>query len=645
VQRIWPVTLLSRARPRALDLAAANGGGGGVLFALLMFVVSHAWLVIVRKLDVSLGALLSYALQQAIFWGAFALIDARLPQRGMRFTWAALGTLYAALTAFDGFLMRMTSLPLREILPMLLASQNVIEGLREIGLKPWRLFVLFAALFSAMAAGGSLRLLLAQRMPQRRRTNLQVGCSFGCVGMLLGSFVIEQAHARDDDDYLYRGLHMPAYLQLYSTSADSVVIPLKQPVDQAQRARWLAQVSRARNPHHVLYVLLESFRADAVDPKVSPTLWALSQQALTYDAALAEATYTPLSWSVLLFDETAHDNIFGRHTARIEPEGSWLLAVMRKAGYEPHVSISTNLTYAKTRQRLFGNGRTGLDFFQAAADEGEDPSFKNDNDRNAVDHLLKFIAQHSWDEHPQFMLLQLDSTHYTYPFPETEALFKPYSENLALPRAIETAQQAELLHNRYSNAAHFVDAQLRRVIEGLKRAGVYDDMAIVLTADHGEGLLPGQQGHGAVSAATRHVPLMFKFPGVAAHHSSALVSHRDILPTLTEYLGIPLPEGALRGHPADAQASPAVVTIAPSGRFGQLATANYVIDLRLRFTPDSVTVTPSAADGRDHARTRDWLPLLASFLRNESPPTAAVTDAAGALSQRARAQPALEVKP
>src|SRR5215471_16027892 len=150
---------------------------------------------------------------------------------------------------------------------------------------------------------------------------------------------------------------------------------------------------------------------------------------------------------------------------------------MRKAGYDPHVYVSTNLTYAKTRQRLLGPEPHTLDLFQAASDHGDDPADKNLNDRAAADHTIEFIEQHVWDpDKPEFVLLQLDSTHYTYPFPEDEAVFTPYSENLALPRAIETSREAELLANRYRNAAHYVDSQLRRVIEALKREGIYDDM-------------------------------------------------------------------------------------------------------------------------------------------------------------------------
>jgi membrane-anchored protein YejM (alkaline phosphatase superfamily) len=274
-----------------------------------------------------------------------------------------------------------------------------------------------------------------------------------------------------------------------------------------------------------------------------------------------------------------------------------LIAVMRQAGYDPHVYVSTNLTYAKTRDRLLGDRSKALDFFQAASDHGEDPINKNANDRSVADHMVRFIEKHPWDDKPQFLLLQLDSTHYTYPFPETQAVFRPYSENLILPRAIETAQAA------------------------LQRAGIFEETLVVLVADHGEGLSPGLQGHGLVGETTKRIPIMFKIPGEAPARSRRLISQRDILPTLAKALQIDLPPQSTRGRVAMDENPPGIMTLAPSGRFGQLTTPHYVVDLRLLFKPTTLTVTAGAS--AKHAprsvaerapEKQAWLPILVEFL-------------------------------
>jgi hypothetical protein len=104
-----------------------------------------------------------------------------------------------------------------------------------------------------------------------------------------------------------------------------------------------------------------------------------------------------------------------------------------------------------------------------------------------------------------------------------------------------------------------------------------------------------------------------KLPGRAPAHSSELVSHRDLLPTLADYLEIRMPPGATRGQPIGTRHDAAVLTLAPSGRFGQLITPRRTVDLRLVFDPTRVTVT--AANEASAQNEAEWLPLLAQFLQ------------------------------
>ena len=184
---------------------------GGLCFAGLLFLASHAWIVVAREVPTS-WSLLSYVLQQACVWAAYAVTDAQLSRRPARFALAALGTLYVAFTSLDGLLLRITSLPLREILPMLLASQHMIAGMQEIGLSPLRILVLLVLLLAAALCGGSVRLSLGDIFTGQplSRTNPRTALSMAVALPLL--FSIEQVRSRDDADYLYRALRMPRVL-------------------------------------------------------------------------------------------------------------------------------------------------------------------------------------------------------------------------------------------------------------------------------------------------------------------------------------------------------------------------------------------------------------------------------------------------
>ena len=107
-----------------------------------------------------------------------------------------------------------------------------------------------------------------------------------------------------------------------------------------------------------------------------------------------------------------------------------------------------------------------------------------------------------------------------------------------VPSEAEVAQ----LRAWYDGQLAWVDREVGRLLDHLRRTGVYDDSLIVVVADHGDGFMQ----HGFVSHSTTpfeeliHVPLIVKLPGsrnggarVAA--PAALV---DLAPTLEHALGV-----------------------------------------------------------------------------------------------------------
>ena len=70
-----------------------------------------------------------------------------------------------------------------------------------------------------------------------------------------------------------------------------------------------------------------------------------------------------------------------------------------------------------------------------------------------------------------------------------------------------------------------MDRLLGRVLRRLKAAGIYDDTAIVLTADHGFAWQVGVATRRSVSTSNVHelmtVPMLVKRPGQAAADTSA----------------------------------------------------------------------------------------------------------------------------
>jgi arylsulfatase A-like enzyme len=99
---------------------------------------------------------------------------------------------------------------------------------------------------------------------------------------------------------------------------------------------------------------------------------------------------------------------------------------------------------------------------------------------------------------------------------------------------------------RYAAEIRYVDDLLGVLLARLRRAGRWDDTLLVVTADHGESL--GEHDlwfqHGwYVYDDTARVPLLVRAPGLAASRIGATVSLVDLLPTVTDLLGLVPPSG------------------------------------------------------------------------------------------------------
>jgi arylsulfatase A-like enzyme len=123
--------------------------------------------------------------------------------------------------------------------------------------------------------------------------------------------------------------------------------------------------------------------------------------------------------------------------------------------------------------------------------------------------------------------------------------------------------------SQYDGAIAYMDSELNRLFEAMKRAGVYENTLIVVTSDHGEAL--GERddlGHPAsVHRELVHVPLIVKYPRAvqapAGQWIETPVSGVDLLPTVLETAGIPVPEN-VQGQSLRRPMDPGRVIIAES---------------------------------------------------------------------------------
>jgi len=112
--------------------------------------------------------------------------------------------------------------------------------------------------------------------------------------------------------------------------------------------------------------------------------------------------------------------------------------------------------------------------------------------------------------------------------------------------------------SQYDGGIAYLDSQIDSLVARLKQLGLYENTLLMITADHGETF--GERnlvGHAiAVYQALVHVPLIIKFPGQKSGATvDDLVSSVDILPTILDQLGYPIPpsvQGRSLSKPAPA---------------------------------------------------------------------------------------------
>ena len=120
--------------------------------------------------------------------------------------------------------------------------------------------------------------------------------------------------------------------------------------------------------------------------------------------------------------------------------------------------------------------------------------------------------------------------------------------------------------SQYDGGVAYIDANLGQLSAKLKELKLYDNSLIIITSDHGQSFGEKQlYGHGnSVYQEQVHVPLIIKYPGAPhAEVRNDLATHVDLLPTILDSLGYPIP-ASLPGRSLRAVAPNPVTVISES---------------------------------------------------------------------------------
>jgi membrane-anchored protein YejM (alkaline phosphatase superfamily) len=285
-----------------------------------------------------------------------------------------------------------------------------------------------------------------------------------------------------------------------------------------------SEIRFERKPDVVL-ILLESTRADSLQPDVMPRLWRRAEATgTTFDRHYALASSTYFTVFGLLFGMQAHklEAVVG---AGRHPE---LFPAFTANGYASRFLAASSVDWMGLREQVFGDVQQSLETDWPPKLDAEQ------KDAAMIAEAKRFVG--SAGDKPVFLFLFFVGTHFNYSYPPRSARFSPAWDGQGILKASSTP--GDLILARARNAAYEADWKIDEFLDWMEQARGKRPL-VVVTGDHGEEMREqGHIGHGsALTVQQLHVPMVVMGDGVPVGHRDAPTSHADVVPTLLRLLG------------------------------------------------------------------------------------------------------------
>ncbi|MDV3468192.1 DUF3413 domain-containing protein [Stenotrophomonas sp. C3(2023)] len=278
---------------------------------------------------------------------------------------------------------------------------------------------------------------------------------------------------------------------------------------------------------NILMVVMESLRADALDPVIMPHAWGLGERSQRFTQHYSTGNATRFGLFGLLYGLPG-----GYWTAMLaEQRGSVLFDVLQQQGYALYIHGSAPLYSPEFDRTAFSAVRGLLQTAPAALPVAA-------RDQQVVERLATEIRQ-SPTGTPWFGFAFLDSTHAPYHLPPGyPALATPMAEHIDF-LGLDRDHDGTAERNRYRTAVHYADGLLGQLLDTLRQQGLDENTIVLVTGDHGEefnDLGLGYWGHnGNFADAQLKVPFVLRWPGQSAGEQQRTSSHQDWVPTLMRH--------------------------------------------------------------------------------------------------------------
>lgn len=282
--------------------------------------------------------------------------------------------------------------------------------------------------------------------------------------------------------------------------------------------------SPPQRPLDVLLLVIDSWRADALDARATPRLAEFARECLRFENHSSCGNATRIGMFSLFY------GLPGTywHDVLAERRGAALVQQFAHAGYDVRAFRSAPLFSPEFDVTIFSEIE-GL----RLESEGATPA---ERDIDATDDFVAWLGQRD-SSRPTLALLFWDAPH-AYDMPADFPLeFRPSLETVDY-LALGPDSDPVPFRNRYLNSVRFVDGLAGRALDALRASGRLDHTLVIVTGDHGQefnDLGQNYWGHNSNFAPPQvHVPFLMRWPGQEARTFTHATSHFDVAPTVLE---------------------------------------------------------------------------------------------------------------
>ncbi len=276
-------------------------------------------------------------------------------------------------------------------------------------------------------------------------------------------------------------------------------------------------------PLNVMVIVIDCWRFDMLNGKVTPNLWEFSQHNLRFDHHSAAANTTRFGIFSLFY------GLYGTywHAMLGERRGPVLIHEFDAAHYQFGIFASAALTSPEFDRTVFSEIKDRV----ALKTPGDNAPQR---DQIITREMVNFLDKRQRDQ-PFFAFVFYDSPHaFAYP-KEAPAPFQPAAARVDHLK-LNKHHDPVLIRNRFLNAVHYTDSLVVDILKRLEQESLLENTVVMITGDHGEEFNESGQnywGHNNnFSRYQTRVPLIVHWPGKEPATISHATSHLDVAPAL-----------------------------------------------------------------------------------------------------------------